>query len=135
MEITHIQKYIPTSPRKLRLVADAVRKNTPAQALQMLKFINKAAADPMAKAIQTAIANSTQRGLLLENLNFKSLEVNEGLKLKRVMSGGRGRRRIYVKKSAHIRVVLTDEASGKDQASRVKNKKLKTEKEKNGTEN
>ena len=63
----------------------------------------------MAKAIKTVMANAKQKGM--ENISFKSIEINEGPKMKRLRVGtaGRGRSRPYVKKMSHIRIILTDE--------------------------
>lgn len=106
MEYVHTQKNIKSSPRKLRLVADMVRKMSPAKALEILPFINKAASVPLYKAIKAALANVNK-----ENLSFKGLEINEGLKLKRYRVGtaGRGRGRPYRKRYSHIRIILTDQ--------------------------
>lgn len=109
MEITSIQKNLTTSPRKVRLVADMVRKMTPDKSLQILGFTNKAASLQLSKAIKTALANARAQGIALTSLTFKALEVNEGVRMKRVMSGGRGRTRQYERQTSHIRIVLTDE--------------------------
>lgn len=110
MEYSHIQKNIGSSPRKLRLVADMVRKMSADKAVELLAFTNKGAALPLAKAIKTAIANAGKK----EGLAFKKLEINEGMVLKRYHAGtaGRGRGRPYKKKTSHIRIVLTDDAKG-----------------------
>lgn len=107
MEYTHIQKNVTTSPRKLRLVADMVRKMTPLEAIKVLQFTNKAAAIPLMKAIKTATANAGKD----DGLSFKKIEINEGAKLKRYRAGtaGRGRGRPYKKRWSHIKIVLTDE--------------------------
>lgn len=106
MEYTTIQKNITTSPRKLRLVADMVRKMSPFMALQTLEFTNKAAAKSLAKAIKTVLANAGK-----DDVVFKSMEINEGPKLKRYRVGtaGRGRGRPYRRRWSHIKVVLTDQ--------------------------
>lgn len=111
METTSIQKYIHTTPRKLRLVADMVRKMQPDRALQILEFTPKLAAIDMSKAIKTALGNANMKGLNAEAVVFKSIEVNEGPKMKRYRVGtaGRGRGRPYAKKISHIKIVLTDE--------------------------
>ncbi len=107
MEYMTNQKNIQSSPRKLRLVADMVRKMSPERALETLQFTNKAAALPLAKAIKTAVANAGK----VENLSFKKLEINEGSKLKRYRPGtaGRGRGRPYKRRWSNIKVVLTDD--------------------------
>lgn len=106
MEIQHIQKNIHTTPRKLRLVADLVRKMKPSQALQALKFVNKTAAVPLSKSILTAIANAKQQNLDPEKLIFKRIEVNEGNKLSRHNPQARGRVSPFVKRMSHIKIVL-----------------------------
>lgn len=108
-EYITIQKNLGHSPRKMRLVADTVRKMTPQRALQVLQFTNKAAALDLAKAIKTALANA---GTHSDHVIFKTLEINEGLKLRRYRVGtaGRGRGRAYKKRLSHIKIVLTEEA-------------------------
>src|SRR5687768_16470599 len=109
MEIRHVQKNIHTSPRKLRLVADLVRKMQPSRALVTLQFTQKAAAPLLAKAIKTALANAKQQQLEGESLIFKTLEVNEELKMKRMRAAGRTHRHPYVKKTSQVRIILTNE--------------------------
>lgn len=107
MDYINVQKNIEDSPRKLRLVADMVRKMTPEQAIEILQFTPKAAATSLMKAIKTSLANTTYK----EGLSFKSIEINEGLKMRRYRVGtaGRGRGRPYRRRFAHIKIVLTDE--------------------------
>lgn len=107
MQYVNIQKNVGHSPRKVRLVADMVRKMSPEQALLTLKFVNRAAAADLAKAIQTAIANSGGR----TNLRFATLEVNEGLKMRRFRAGSKGRAKPYKRRLSHIKIILTDEAN------------------------
>ncbi len=109
MQIMTIQKNISTTPRKLRLVADMVRKMKPSVALQTLEFTPKAAAVPLAKAIKTALGNARQQGLEDENMVFSKLEVNEGLKYRRFHAGSKGRANPYKKRTSHIKIVLSDE--------------------------
>ena len=110
MEYIHTQKNIQTSPRKLRLVADMIRKMTPEKALEALQFTNKSAAEPLAKAIKTVAANA---GGKIEALYFKSIEINEGSKLKRVRMGSRGHVNPYKRRWSHIKIVLSDEVISK----------------------
>lgn len=110
MEYINIQKNVKSSPRKLRLVADMVRRMSPDQALDVLQFTHRAAAEPLYKAIKTALANAGSTDQLLV---FKTLEINEGMKMRRYRVGtaGRGRGRPYKKRMSHIKVVLTDDLS------------------------
>ena len=107
MEITTIQKFMHTSPRKFRLVADLVRKMEPVKALETLRFSQKAAAKELGKANTTALANAKQKGL--EKTGFKKIEINEGPKMRRFRAGTRGRVKPYKRRMSHIRIVLSDE--------------------------
>lgn len=111
MEVSSLQKYVHTSPRKLRLVADLARQMSPEQALEILKFTKKAAAADLSKAIKTALANAKVKGL--GNMLFKAIEINEGPKMKRFRAGARGRVRPYQRKMSHIKIVLSDEKGDK----------------------
>lgn len=93
-----------------------VRKMSPAQALEALRFTNKGAAKPLTKAIKTVLANAGK-----EMLVFKSLEINEGMKLKRMRAGSKGRAKPYKRRWSHIKIVLSDNLSEK---VKVKNEKL-----------
>jgi large subunit ribosomal protein L22 len=121
MEYMTIQKNLKSSPRKMRLVADMVRKMTPAQAVLQLRFTNAAAAPLLAKAIKTAVANAGSS----ENLMFKSIEINEGLRMRRIRVGtaGRGRNRPYKKRYSHVKIVVTDEMAPVAAAIRGQGKK------------
>ena len=111
MQVTNIQKNINSTPRKLRLVVDMVRKMKPNQAIQALEFTAQRAAKPLSNAIKTALANARQQGLDTETVVFKSLEINEGMTLKRGRIIARSRTSGYKKRTSHIKVVLTDEGS------------------------
>lgn len=115
MESTHIQRYIHTSPRKLRLVADMVRKMPPLRALDILSFSYKSAGDDLAKAIKTALGNAKQLGLDQTQVIFKSIEVNESMKMRRFRAGTRGRAKPYRKKMSHIKIVLSEKAEKKEE--------------------
>ena len=118
MQVQTIQKYIHTSPRKLRLVADMVRKMEPENALEALRFTNKAAALELVKAIQTALANAKQKNM--EKASFEKIEINEGPRMKRFRAGARGRAKPYKRRMSHIKIVLTDDL--KSQVTRVKSR-------------
>lgn len=108
MEATTIQRYIHTSPRKLRLVADMIREMEPTRALDILKVTPKYAARDLAKAIQTVLANAKVAGMDAQKLSFKNLEIDESMKMRRFRAGTRGRVKPYKRRMAHIKIVLTD---------------------------
>lgn len=108
MEIQTIQRYIHTTPRKLRLVADMVRKMTPNQALDILRVTPKDAAKDLGKALETVLANARQAGVDMTKVNFKKIEIDESIKLRRFHAGTRGRVKPYKKRMSHIKIILTD---------------------------
>lgn len=120
----HTLKNVGHSPRKMRLVADMIRKMEPDRALLTLQFVNRAAAFDLSKALKTALANVGGK----EGLWIKSLEINEGYKTPyRGRSGGRGKMRLYRKKMSHIKIVLSDEVQVKEEKVFKKSKGTKTE--------
>lgn len=131
MEIQTIQKYLHTSPRKLRLVSDMVRKMGPQAALNMLKLTPKMAAKDMEKAISAVLANAKVAGLDSSKLVFKKIEINESMKMRRFRAGTRGRVRPFKRRMSHIKIVLSDDLKVKSQKLKVKSaiQNLKVEKE------
>lgn len=132
MEMQTIQKYIHATPRKLRLVADIVRKMEPVKALDTLRVTRKDAAKDLSKALETVLANIRQAGADLDKLSFKSIEINESVVLRRFKAGTRGRAKPYKRRMSHIRIVLTDDVKLKTQSSKLKSviQKPKLEEEK-----
>jgi large subunit ribosomal protein L22 len=125
MEIKSVQKFVKTSPRKLRLVANLAKKMKPAEAIERLPFSRKRAADPLVKVIKTAVANAKERGLKEENLIFKEIQINEGPRLKRGRPASRGVWHPYKRRMSHIRVVLVEK---KKMEKTLKTKAKKEEK-------
>lgn len=124
METTAQQNFIHTGSRKLRLVADMVRKLSPLKALQVLEFTPKYAAEDLSNAIKTALANAKQKGLSADSLIFKSLEINESLKMRRFRAGTRGRVKPFKRRMAHIKIVLSDDSSKKLEVKSKKSEKV-----------
>lgn len=122
MEAVTIQKFIHTSPRKLRLVADMVRKVEPLKALELMRFTFKYASKDLADAIKTALANAKQKGIDEEKVVFKKIEINESMKMRRYRAGTRGRVKPYKRRMSNIKIVLTDELT-KNLELKTKNKK------------
>lgn len=107
MEVKTETKYLRISPRKVRLVVDAIKNLTPVKALAYLKFVNKRAAKPISKIIQSAIANAKNNfALKPEDLKFKEIQVGEGPTLKRWRAVSRGRAHRVMKRTSHIKIIL-----------------------------
>ena len=130
MEVTTIQKYMHTSPRKLRLVADMVRKMSPIQALNVLRVTPKYAASDLAKALETVLANAKQLGLDENAITFQKIEIDESTKMRRFHAGTRGRVKPFKRRMAHIKIILTDDLKLKTQNSKLKTEAPKIEKTK-----
>ncbi len=103
---------VPTSPRKMRLVADMVRGMEVNRALDVLKFSKKHASLSLEKLVRSAIANweakNQDKTNELDNGNvfIKTLMVNEGRTLKRIRPCSRGRAGRIRKRSNHITIIL-----------------------------
>ncbi len=100
----------PTSPRKMRLVADLVRGVEVEKALAILKFNQKEAASKVEKLLRSAIANwqAKNGGADVESaqLFVKEIRVDGGAMLKRLRPAPRGRAHRIRKRSNHVTLVL-----------------------------
>ena len=103
---------VPSSPRKMRLVADTVRGVEVNRALDLLKFSKKAASVDLEKLLRSAIANweakNQDKAKELDNGNVyvKTLMVDEGRTLKRIRPCPQGRAGRIRKRSNHITIIL-----------------------------
>lgn len=114
MEVHAVSKSVRISPRKIRLIADAVRQLPVDDALAMLEILNKRAALPLAKTLKSALSNAVHNAKLeKDQLVIGSIEVTEGPFLKRFHPSTRGRIHPYKKRSSHIRVTLREKEGGK----------------------
>lgn len=109
MEYQASAKYVRTSTRKVRLLADSIRTMKPLRALTYLDAMGKSAARPMANVIRSALANAKEKQGESEALTIGSIEVMGGPVMKRWHAVSRGSAHAYKKRMTHIRVVLTDE--------------------------
>jgi large subunit ribosomal protein L22 len=108
MEFISVQKYIISSPTKIREIAREVRKMEPGESVEKLPFMGKRGTYVLLKVIKSAIANAKQKGINAQDLVFKEIQINEGPRLKRFRAGSRGRAKPYKKLMSHIRVVLME---------------------------
>ncbi|MBO7278543.1 MAG: 50S ribosomal protein L22 [Bacteroidales bacterium] len=103
---------VPTSPRKMRLVADMVRGVEVNRALDILKYTKKEAAGRVAKLIRSAIANweakneNDRKELENGNVIVKTIMVGQGTSLKRIRTAPQGRAARIRKRSNHVTVIL-----------------------------
>ena len=103
---------IPTSPRKMRLVADTVRGVEVNHALDLLHFSKKEASARLEKLLKSAIANweakNPEQTSQLEagNVIVKTIMVDEGRTLKRIRPCPQGRAGRIRKRSNHVTIIL-----------------------------
>ncbi|MBS2097193.1 50S ribosomal protein L22 [Carboxylicivirga linearis] len=97
---------VPTSPRKMRLVADMIRGKEVNLALDMLKFSSKEASGRVEKLLLSAIANWKEKneGVRIEdaNLYVSEISVDSGRILKRLRPAPQGRAHRIRKRSNHV---------------------------------
>ncbi|MDD7134896.1 MAG: 50S ribosomal protein L22 [Bacteroidales bacterium] len=103
---------VPTSPRKMRLVADTVRGVEVNRALDLLHFSKKQPSIRLEKLLRSAIANweakNPDQSKELDNGNVyvKTIMVNEGRTIKRIRPCDHGRAGRIRKRSNHVTVIL-----------------------------
>jgi len=100
----------PTSPRKMRLVADLVRGEKVEKALNILKFSQKEASRRLEKLLLSAVANWQSKNedsdVESASLFIKEIRVDGGTMLKRLRPAPQGRAHRIRKRSNHVTVVL-----------------------------
>jgi len=100
----------PTSPRKMRLVADLVRGEGVEEALAILRFTPKEAARRMEKLLLSAIANwqakNEDANIEDADLFIREITVDSGRMLKRLQTAPQGRAHRIRKRSNHVTLVL-----------------------------
>jgi len=100
----------PTSPRKMRLMADLVRGEKAETALHILKFSSKEASRRLEKLLLSAIANwqAKNEGATIEDADLfvKEIRVDGGTMLKRLRPAPQGRAHRIRKRSNHVTVVI-----------------------------
>ncbi|AMF96010.1 50S ribosomal protein L22 [Vibrio fluvialis] len=109
MEALAKHNFARISPQKARLVADQIRGKSVDQALQVLTFSNKKAAELIKKVLESAIANAEHNeGADIDDLRVAKIFVDEGPVMKRIMPRAKGRADRILKRSSHITVVVAD---------------------------
>jgi ribosomal protein L22 len=103
-------RFVRVAPRKARLVADQVRGLPIEDALPLLRFSTRSAAQDIRKLIESAAANAeANHDLVADDLLIKDIHVDEGPTLKRYRPRALGRATRINKRTSHIAVALTPE--------------------------
>jgi ribosomal protein L22 len=104
-------KYVRSSPRKARLVVDHIRGKSVEEARAILTHTPRAAAEPVLKVLESAIANAEHNHELLpEELRIFQVMVDEGPTIKRFRPRAQGRATRIRKRTSHITINLTNKA-------------------------
>jgi large subunit ribosomal protein L22 len=125
MKIMAKINYLRISPRKVRVVLEAVKKMTVSKAMEQLQFMPKKSALPLLKLLKSAVANAENNfKLKKENLTIAEFRADKGSVLKRWMPRAQGRATPIHKFTTHVTLILED----KTVAEVKKEKKEKEEK-------
>ncbi|MCX2979429.1 50S ribosomal protein L22 [Halieaceae bacterium IMCC14734] len=109
MEVAARLKGAQISAQKVRLVADQVRGKGVEEALDVLSFSNKKAAQIVKKVLDSAIANAeNNEGADVDELKVSTIFVDEGMTMKRLRPRAKGRADRILKRSCHITVKVAD---------------------------
>jgi len=109
------------APRKVRLLADLIRGKKADEAIALVSFSGKRAAEPMVKLIKSAIANATHNFKLpADSLFVKSVRVDGGFVMKRGMPRAFGRSFLIKKRTSHVLLELESKEPVKAEKPAVK---------------
>ncbi len=109
VKVAAILKNAKISPQKARLVADMIRGQSVALAVDQLRFSTKKAAAIVLKVLRSAIANAEHNYAAdIDDLGVATIAVDQGPTLKRFHARARGRGDRILKRTCHITVVVSD---------------------------
>jgi len=110
MEVRATYKYAKISPFKAREITREIQGLPVSAALDLVAYSPKKAAVLINKTLKSAVANAENNAnLKVDGLVVKEAIVGEGPTMKRMMARARGSGSRILKRSSHIRIVLTDE--------------------------
>ena len=112
MNVISISKYVRISPRKARGLARAIQGLPVAEALKIAEFSERKSASLIGRTLKSAVANAENNsGLSAEELRVKEAVIEPGPSLKRFWPRARGMASPILKRTSHIKIVLTDDKS------------------------
>jgi len=110
MEVKSTYRYAKISAFKVREVTRAIQGLPVSAALDLVSFSPKKAAGLINKTLKSAVANAENNAnLKVDGLVVKEATVGEGPTMKRMMPRARGSGSRILKRTSHIRIILTDE--------------------------
>jgi large subunit ribosomal protein L22 len=112
MQTRAIAKYVRVSPRKARLLVDAIRGKDVNEALRIVQLSSKKAAKPIRKTLESAIANAENNyDVDVDELIVVRASVDMGRSLRRLRPRAYGRADIIRRPTSHITIVVGDGGS------------------------
>ena len=108
MEATAKVTYVRIAPRKVQIVLDIIRNKPCDEAMAILKHTPKAACEPLAKLLKSAMANAENKDMDVTKLYVAECFVCQGPILKRIRPRAQGRANRINKKTSHITMVLRE---------------------------
>ena len=124
MQVSSTYRYAKISPFKVREVTRAIQGLPVSAALDLVAFSPKKAAGFISKTLKSAVANAENNAnLRVDGLVVKEATVGEGPTMKRMMPRARGSGSRILKRSSHIRIILTDEIEIKTREKKKRQKK------------
>src|SRR6266446_5385760 len=132
MQVSSTYRYAKISPFKVREVTRAIQGLPVSAALDLVAFSPKKAAGFISKTLKSAVANAENNAnLRVAALVVKEATVGEGPTMKRMMPRARGSGSRILKRTSHIRIILTDEIEIKTR-DKKKGQRKKSKKESEG---
>lgn len=109
MEVKATSKFVRRSPRKVRLVMDAVRGKRVDEAVAILRFLPQGAAKEVLGVVRSAAANAENNFQMApEDLWIKRIYADEGPTFKRFRARARGMASPILKRTSHITVIVEE---------------------------
>ena len=107
MQAKAVVKYVRVSPRKARIVVDKIRGKEVVDALDILRFNERAISEVVSKVVASAAANAESKyGVRPENLVIKAAYVDEGPTMKRYRPRAKGSASPIMKRTSHITIIV-----------------------------
>jgi large subunit ribosomal protein L22 len=124
MEARAINRYIGTSPRKMRLVIDLIRGKRVDEALHLLHFSPKHASKVAEKVLRSAVSNLQNKDeagrLEPDEMRVKTAFVDGGMTMKRISAAPMGRAYRIRKRSNHVTIIVESTAAPKKETRKAK---------------
>jgi large subunit ribosomal protein L22 len=110
MQVRAVAKDIGISPRKMRLVTNAVKGRRVNEALAILQFLPNAGAKPVSKVVASAAANAENNySLNPDDLYILNIVADDSFRIKRIKARPHGRAGRILRRFCHVTVVVSDD--------------------------